>query len=406
MSKPASQSLTYHVNSDIVGGDQMEPTVRTAPSGKAQTECPGPTSTGNIALPRCGNSDRTMQALMKTRAGEGNVELVTVPEPECPADGVKVEVRYTGICGTDLHVYHDTFRSYPPVVLGHEFSGIVTEAGSAVERVKPGARVAVLGSTAVMCGECEHCRQGYYMFCRKRRGMGHGVNGSFTRYVVVRPDQVYLLPESVSLEDGAVCEPFASAVQAVEELAPCHAGDVALVSGPGPIGLLCAMLLVSRGCRVLVAGTERDGIRLQVAGRLGIDCTIDIGREDLQTVVAEITHGRGVDFAVEAAGAESSAAACLHALRNQGTYIQVGIHGKGVRFPLDLVLYKQVRLYGSLGHSLITWDRVMRIVEHGKVNLRAVVTHVMPLSRWREAFELCETKQAVKVLLHSDELQP
>jgi L-iditol 2-dehydrogenase len=347
-----------------------------------------------------------MQALMKTRPGGGNVELVTVPEPECPSDGVKIEVRYTGICGTDLHVYHDTFRNYPPVVLGHEFSGIVTQTGSAVTSVVPGARVAVLGSTAVMCGECEHCRQGYYMFCQKRRGMGHGVSGSFTRYVVVRPDQVYPLPDSVSLEAGAVCEPFACAVQAVDDLAPCHAGDVALVSGPGPIGLLCALLLVARGCRVLVAGTECDGARLEIAARLGVDRTVDVGREDLQEVIAKITHGRGVDFAVEAAGAASSASACLQALRKRGTYIQVGIHGKEVRFPLDLVLYKQIRLQGSLGHSLISWDRVMRILEQGKVDLRGVITHVMPLSRWRDAFQLCEMKQGVKILLHSDELQP
>lgn len=356
-----------------------------------------------IKLPVCAPSGRTQKALMKTRPGVGNVDLVDIPEPACPPDGVKIEVKFTGICGTDIHVYYDRFKSYPPVVLGHEFSGVVVETGSEIRRVQPGARVAVLGSTAVSCGACEHCRQGYYMFCTVRRGMGHGISGSFTKYVVVREDQVYLLPDAASFEEGAVCEPFASAVQAVDDLAPCHAGDTALVSGPGPIGLLSAMLLVSRGCRVLIAGADPDDARLKLALKLGIDRAVNVSREDLAAVVGEMTGGRGVDVAVEAAGAAPSVAGCLRALRSRGTYIQVGIHGRDVTMPLDLVLYKQIQLYGSLGHSLITWDRVMRIVAQRRVNLCGVVTHVMPLSQWREAFDLCENKQAVKVLLHYDE---
>lgn len=356
-----------------------------------------------IALPRCTSTGRTMRALVKTRPGAGNVELRDVPEPACPPDGVKIEVAFTGICGTDLHVYHDRFRSYPPVILGHEFSGVVVQTGETIRTVEVGTRVAVLGSTAVSCGACEHCRQGFYMFCSSRRGMGHGVDGSFTRYVVVREDQVYRLPDTASLEEGAVCEPFASAVQAADELAPCHAGDVALVSGPGPIGLLCAMLLAARGCRVLVAGADPDGARLQIAAGLGIERTVNVSRENVDEAVAQATAGRGADIVVEAAGAAASAAACLRAVRSRGVYVQVGIHGRDVELPFDLILYKQLRLFGSLGHSLSTWDRVLRILAQRQVDLRAVVTHVMPLSRWRDAFDLCENKQAVKILLRYDE---
>jgi L-iditol 2-dehydrogenase len=232
--------------------------------------------------------------------------------------------------------------------------------------------------------------------------MGHGVSGSFTKYVVVREDQVYRLPDDVSFEEGAVCEPFACAVQ-LDELAPTHAGDVALVSGPGPIGLLCAMLLASRRCRVLVAGTDQDALRLEVASKLGIYRAINVSRENVQQAVAEASGGRGADLVVEAAGAAPSVSACLHAVRKRGTYVQIGIHGRDVTMPLDLVLYKQIHMIGTLGHSLSSWDGVMRIVGQRTVDLRAVVSHNLPLSRWREAFELCENKQAVKVLLHSDE---
>lgn len=343
-----------------------------------------------------------MIALVKTRPGPGNVELTQVPEPECGPGQVKIEVAYSGICGTDLHVYHDRFRNYPPVILGHEFSGVVVETGSGVESVRAGDRVTVLPASAVICGRCEYCREGYFMFCPQRRGMGHGVNGSFTRYAVVREDQVYVLPDHVSLEEGALTEPFASAVQGVEELGEFRSGDVVLISGPGPIGLLCLLLLRSRA-KVIVAGAECDGARLELAARLGADAVVNVAREDPLAVVDRETRGRGVDVAVECAGAEQSIANCLRAVRKMGAYLQLGIAGGEVRVPFDLVLYKQLRMWGSVGYSLRTWRRVLEILRQGKVDLAPLISHKLPLSRWREGFDLCESKKGVKVLLYYDE---
>lgn len=344
-----------------------------------------------------------MTALVKTKPGLGNVELIEIPEPgRCGPRSVKLEVRFAGICGTDVHVYYDRFRSYPPVILGHEFSGIVIETGEEVKSVSAGDRVTVLGSSAVVCGACEYCVSGYYMFCSVRRGMGHGVNGSFTKYVAVREDQVYRLPETVSLEIGALCEPFASAVQPVEELASVHVGDTVLLSGPGPIGLFCLMLLLSHRARVIVAGTDQDAMRLGLAAELGADAVVDVTREDPDAVVDRVTHGRGVDLAFECAGSAASSHACLRALRSLGQYIQVGINGKDVTFPIDTVLFKQLRVLGSLGHSLSTWRRVMAILEQRKLNLEPLISHILPLSRWRDGFDLCENKQGVKVLLQYD----
>src|ERR1700756_1938396 len=129
-----------------------------------------------------------MKALVKYASGEGNVEIREVEEPRCGDDQVKLEIAYCGICGTDIHVLHDTFRNYPPVILGHEFSGTVVEVGRNVNHhAALGERVTGLGATAVTCGQCEYCLSGYFIFCSNRRGMGHGVNGAFTRYVVMRP---------------------------------------------------------------------------------------------------------------------------------------------------------------------------------------------------------------------------
>jgi L-iditol 2-dehydrogenase len=345
-----------------------------------------------------------MMAVVKTAPGVGNVTYMEVPEPEVKPNGVKIEVRYSGICGTDIHVYHDTFRNYPPVILGHEFSGVVVETGAQVERVKPGDRVTVLPSSAVVCGVCDYCRRGYYMFCSVRRGMGHGVNGSFTRYAVVRDDQAYKLPDDVSFEEGAVAEPFASAAQAIEDLTDFHVGDTVLLSGPGPIGLFCLSLLVAHNCKVIVAGAD-DCARLEIARSMGADVVVDVTQEDLAEVVRRETDGRGADAVVEASGSADSVLACLAAVRPLGRFVQVGIVGSSVTLPYDQFLFKQIRFFGSVGHSLKTWSRVMHILEQRKLDVARVISHKLPISRWREAFDLCESKRGVKVLLHYDGLE-
>jgi L-iditol 2-dehydrogenase len=344
-----------------------------------------------------------MNALMKVEKGYGNVQIDRIEEPACTDQTVKIEVHFTGICGTDLHILHNTFMNYPPVVLGHEFSGIVTEVGNGIKRLKVGDRVTVLPSIAVTCGECSYCRQGNYMFCPTRRGMGYGVNGSFTKYVVVREEMVYKVPDHVPLEVAALAEPLACAVNALEELTQLQAGDQILVSGPGPIGLLCLSLLAGRGLKVIVAGTTADQERLQLARKLGADVVVDVMQEDINSVIDAQTRGKGVDVAVECAGVGSSITTCLRSLKKMGKLIQVGIVGKEVTLDYDLILYKQVQLFGSVGHSLSTWDRVMNIFEQNKINLRDVITHKLPLSQWKEAFDICEKKLGGKVLLYYDE---
>ena len=341
-------------------------------------------------------------ALVKLRPGVGNVEIAEVPEPECRPGCVKIEVAFSGICGTDIHVYHDRFRNFPPVILGHEFSGTVVEVGCDVATLACGDRVTVLGSTAVVCGKCEFCRAGYYMFCSIRRGMGHGVDGAFTRFVTVRDDQAYRLPANVSLEEGALAEPFASAVQGIEELTDFHPGDTVLVSGPGPIGLLCLSLLVAHNCRVIVAGTDVDELRLALAMKLGADLTVNVDTEDLPGIVEHETGGRGVDAVIECAGVQDSIVNALTVVRQRGRYVQMGIVGEDVSVPFDTILYKNLRVFGSLGHSLQSWDHVLRIFGQGKIDLKPIITHIMPLSKWQKAFDLCVTKQCGKVLLHYD----
>ncbi len=344
-----------------------------------------------------------MKAVVKYKSGAGNVGLREVDEPGISDNQVKIRVSYCGICGTDLHVFHDRFRNYPPVVLGHEFAGTVVETGPGVSQIRRGDLVTVLPASAVTCGECYSCRQGQFMFCPERRGMGHGVNGAFTQFVTVRKDQVYKLPPNLSLEVAALCEPFAAAVHAVAEKTVLRSGDVVLLSGPGPIGLMCLKLLISLGVKTIVSGAGCDKVRLGMAKDLGASIVVNVEEENLQEVIDQATGGRGVDVAIECAGAASSVRSCLEALRPCGQLTQVGHFGESLDLNYDLVAFKELEITGSVGYTVATWDRVMQILSEGAIDLSDMITHKLPIDDWENAFNICEQKEGLKVLLYYDE---
>ena len=345
-----------------------------------------------------------MNALVKYEKGPGHVALMDMPEPVCQDDQVILEVNCCGICGTDIHVYHDSFKNYPPVILGHEFTGRVVGMGSRVTSVKKDENFSVLGAIAVTCGKCSYCYRGEFMFCKNRRGMGHGVNGAFTKYVAVRPDQCYRIPEGVSLEEAALVEPLAAAVHAVAEVARLKLGDTVLVSGPGPIGMLCVKLLHAQGVKTIVAGTSADRERLEMMTRFGAVRTVMVDREDLAAIIADETQGEGVDIAIECAGAEGSVRNCMHSLRPLGQYVQVGHFGKDLQVPWDLVAFRQLHIKGSVGYTRETWNQTMKILEQGSVRVKDLITHHLGLAEWQKGFDLFEKKKAIKVLLYPDQV--
>jgi L-iditol 2-dehydrogenase len=341
-----------------------------------------------------------MKAVVKYAAGAGNIDVLDVKEPACGPGLVKVQVAFCGVCGTDLHVLHDTFRNYPPVILGHECAGTVIETGPGVSGVAIGDPVTVLGATAVTCGRCAYCRSGYFIFCSQRRGMGHGVDGAFARYLVVRPDQLYRLPDGMSLEAGALSEPFAAVVQAVTEITQVRLGETAVVSGPGPIGLLCVKLLTAEGVHTIVAGTAGDADRLAAARRFGAAHVVNVGERGLGEAVRDLTKGVGADVAFECSGHPDSVRGCLDSLRPMGRYTQVGICGRDIQFPMDQVFYKQLTVRGSVTYTAATWSRMMNIFAQGKVRLDDLVSATLPITEWHRAFDLCATREALKVLLY------
>ncbi len=342
-----------------------------------------------------------MKALMKMKPGVGHISLQEIKEPSCAPNEMKVEIRAAGICGTDLRVYDDTFKNYPPVILGHELAGVIVEVGGEIKSFQPGDRVALLGSNKIVCGQCEFCKTGYYMFCRTRRGMGHGTNGGFTKYVCVREDMAFLIPDGYSMEEAAILEAFASSVQAVEEVAALNGSSTVLISGPGPIGLMCLLLTAKKRIKTFVSGLGEDAGRLEIAKELG-GIPIDISKENLKENIMHETDGRGVDVCIECSGASGAIITGLELLRPMGTFIQMGHGATAICLNLDHVVHRGLAIKGSVGHSMHTWELMMRMLKNTHFDLSKVITHRFPLSKWEEAFALMRNKESLKIVLYYD----
>jgi L-iditol 2-dehydrogenase len=343
-----------------------------------------------------------MKAVVKTRPEPGNVEYTDMPDPQAGPGQVVIEVRNAGVCGTDIHIFKSEYVIKPPVILGHELCGTIVETGPGVTRLKVGDRVTVNPSAGRLCGKCRYCQVGAPFFCIDRAAVGSGMNGGFAKYCGVRQEIVIPLPGNLDFEAGALCEPFACAVQAVIELTTINPGDVVAVSGPGPIGLMCAMLAKGQGAHVVLLGTANDAGRMALSKSLGVDATVNVSAEDPREIIKQLTQGYGADAVLECAGAPASAAMCLDLVRKMGRYTQVGIFGVPLQIDLDKVVLKQVRFQGSICHTWETWERTMRLLGDGAFDLRPLISNRLPLSRWNEAFQGVINKSETKVLLHPE----
>ncbi len=339
-----------------------------------------------------------MKAVMKFAPGDGNVEVRDIPEPRPAAGQVLIAVRAAGICGTDLHILHDEFTSFPPVVLGHEVSGEVVEVGDGVEGVRLGDRVTTETYFST-CGVCRFCRAGRINRCPHRRSIGSAVNGGFTSYLIVPERNVHVLPEGVSYLAGALTEPLACVVHGALELPRLLPGDVAVIAGPGAIGLLTLQVVRAAGARAVVIGTEADAHRLRMALELGADAVLNAQQDDYRAVVDELTDGVGADIVYECSGAGPAARMLLELVRRGGQYSQIGLFGKSVEWNLDEVCYRELTVTGSNASVPSAWNRALELLATGKVQAEPLVSGVFPITEWREAFDVFERRSALKTVL-------
>lgn len=343
-----------------------------------------------------------MQALVKTQKGVGHLALMEMPEPRPGPGEVLIEIHASGICGTDVHVKHDRFPYWPPVILGHEFAGVVIERGPDCRYYQEGERVVGEPHTR-HCGQCYLCRTGNVQICAKKRSPGWGIHGSMARYLVMPEKLLHRIPDSMDFDTASVVEPTANAVHDVYERAGLVGGDFVVVLGPGPIGLLAGLAAMAGGARhvVMVGAPADEGLRLEKARELGFPTVLNVGVDDVVAAVMDLSGGIGADLVVECSGAPAAIASTPRLIRKRGRICAIGLTGgPPVEFPWQEAAFKVADVHFCLSTSYTSWPRTIALVAGGQIPAERVITHRLPLAEWEHGFKVLETQQALKVILH------
>jgi L-iditol 2-dehydrogenase len=331
-----------------------------------------------------------MPGIIKQAPGAEHVGLGRVPRPTAGPDEVVLEVMATGICGTDLHIQADEFPSSPPVVMGHEVTGVVVEGGPGTEGWL-GRRVAV-ETYFYTCDACPACRSGRRNLCPDRRSIGSHVNGGFATHVLLPQRNLHDVHDSVSEHAGALYEPLSCVTQCLCDPSVASPGDRALVVGPGAMGILSGQVLRAQGADVTISGTAADVRRLDIAASLGL-------RPVLATDVEEATPAGGFDVVADASGSERGIDAGLRAVRKGGRYVQVGLAGRAISFDIDRICLNELLVTSGFASTPRSWRRAERLVADGHVVLDPLITDAAPLSRWETWFERTRRADGLKLVL-------
>lgn len=296
---------------------------------------------------------------------------------------VRLNVAVTGICGTDLHVYHGAMdaRVRVPLVLGHEMSGVVVEIGSGVEGWSIGDPATVM--PIAWCGQCPACRAGNTHVCHALNFIGIDSTGSMQTSWTVPARTLVHLPASLPIDLGALVEPTAVAVHDVGRAALIE-GERTLVIGGGPVGLLVALVARTVGADVVIV--EVNPYRRNVAASLGLR-TLDPATVDVAAFVADWTNTAGVDAAFEVSGTEAGVETAIQGLRVRGRLIVVGIHPRPALVNLHRVFWRELSIHGARVYERSDFERAVILIATGAVPVQPLISTVVPLARVAEAFE-------------------
>lgn len=345
----------------------------------------------------------TMRALVKEAAGPG-AAIREVPVPEPGPGELLVRVHAASVCGTDVHIerwdkWAEQNFGPPPMTFGHEMAGVVVARGPGATRIGVGETVAA--ETHFVDWTCYQCRTGRSFVCQNMRILGVHAPGSFAEYVVL-PETNAWVYEGLPFEVAALQEPLGNAVFSafVEEVA----GQTAVVTGCGPIGLMSIAVLKKAGARAVYA-TDINEERLEMARRMGADLALD-ARDDVVGRLRAETDGNGVDILLEMSGASAALHQGLAAVTNGGRVSLLGTHATPATIDLSKeVIFKGLRIYGITGRRLWeTWYRTTALLEEG-LDLSPIITHRLPLSQYEQAFDLVESGHAGKIVLLPQEEQ-
>lgn len=328
--------------------------------------------------------------------GPKDIRVEQMEMPQLEAGTVKIKVEYAGICGSDMHEYlAGTYPMRSQPVLGHEFSGTVTEVASDVHTVQVGDRVAV--EPLIPCGKCDNCKRGFVNLCIDRQGYGYTKSGGFAEYAVAREENIFLLPDHMSLELGALVEPTAVAVHAVRQ-SQLNLGDSAAIFGAGPIGLLLLQAVKAAGAsRIYVIEVSEE--RRQKALELGATIVINPMETDAVRHILDETNG-GVDVAYDAAGVQATFHSGVRVVRPNGELKIVSVWEKPVTFNPNTIVRTEAKISGSYAYVQL-FPEVIRLLADGVIDGNSVITSVIPLDDIVEKGfdQLTKDKKQCKILV-------
>jgi len=349
-----------------------------------------------------------MKALVKVAAGPGHVAIQDVPVREPGPDDLLIRVKYCGICGTDLHIYADEFPNDPPVIMGHEYCGTIVQVGAGVQgEWRVGERVVGELHTGA-CGKCALCLAGKPHICDHKLALGSRHDGAFAEYLTLPAWLAHRVPDGVPWEVAGVTEPFAISTHCLVERGALEGAQSILITGAATMGLMAIIWASRLGVRdIIVAGTDLDvPVRFVLAQELGATRVVNVQREDLAPVVADLGHGvarpasAGVDAWVECSGSQRAIAQGIELVKKTGKVVLIGLVGpETIPVPWNTLLYKELDLVGCFSSPPSSWNKALAVEAEEADKLGKLATHILPLEEWERGFAMMRTGEAVKILI-------
>ena len=341
-----------------------------------------------------------MKALVKSKAAKG-LWLEDVPEPQAGPNDVKIKVKRTAICGTDVHIYKwDEWaqKTIPvPMVVGHEFVGEIVAVGENVNDYSPG--MIVSGEGHIVCGRCRNCMAGRRHLCPHTQGVGVNRAGAFAEYIVIPNANVWHHADGIDLDIAAIFDPYGNATHTA--LQWDLNGEDVLITGAGPIGAMAAAIARHIGARHVVI-TDVNDYRLDLAKRLGATRTVNVGKETLADVQRDLGMREGFDVGLEMSGNPQALADMVDNMAHGGKISMLGIPSGDIRLDWNKVVFNMLTIKGIYGREIFeTWYKMTVMIQAG-LDLKPIITHRLPYQEFEQGFEAMIAGNSGKIILNWD----
>ncbi len=338
-----------------------------------------------------------MKAIVKKYPKEG-LHLEKVPDPNCGLNDVKIKITHTSICGTDLHIYKwDSWAKRTinaPLVIGHEFCGIIDNIGPGVRKFKIGDRVS--GEGHITCNYCRNCRAGKKHLCPKTIGIGVNRDGAFAEYLVLPETNVWPIHNDIASDIASIFDPLGNAMHSA--LSHNVIGEDVLITGAGPIGLMATKICKMIGARNVVI-TDVNDYRLLLAESYGASKAINVNKEKLKNHYNTLKMINGFDIGLEMSGSPSALDLMLCNMHHGGKISLLGLLPKSTKINWDDIIFKGITLKGIYGREMYeTWYKMTQLIRGG-LDVSDIITHKIQVEDFRDGFKIMESGKCGKVII-------